>query len=94
MIYTQQQIHNINQMNLAAIEADALNAAAIVAITRNSFKLRSYLLEDLSVLRNARAKKVKKFLLILNAFNCLGNLIMIEYHGDLAKEIFQIVRYI
>ena len=81
-------------MKMAAIEADALNSAAIVAITRNSFKLRSYLLEDLSVLRNARTKKVKKFLLILNAFNCLGNRIMIEYHGDLAKEIFKIVRYI
>ena len=93
MFYTPRQIRNRIAENLAAIEQHALEAAAIVAIKRK-FKLESYTLEDLTVLRNARSRRIKKHYLILYAVNCLGNIITYEYHGLLAKRVFLIVRYV
>ena len=93
MFYTPRQIRNKIAENLADIEQHALEAAAIVAIKRK-FKLESYTLEDLTILRNARSRRIQTHYLILYAVNCLGDIITYEYHGILAKRVFLIVRYV
>ena len=74
-------------------EASTRRATAIVGIRNRSFYFRTVDVVDLSILREFRGITHKEHILIVKAFTCLGSIIVYEFRGPLAKEIFLMLRY-
>jgi hypothetical protein len=86
-------VRHSNQSTTKVSEASTRRATAIVGIRNKSFYFRTVDVIDLSILRDARAIRNKEHILIVKAFTCLGSIIVYEFRGPLAKEIFLMLRY-
>ena len=69
-------------------EQETLEGFPIVVIKNNSFRLKTILTLDLTVLRSGSFKTVKEYFVRITGSTCIGSRISIDYTGEVARTIF------